>query len=358
MPHSPSPDPATPGGPDGSGALGRRPAALAVEGLGVTVASGRLTAVRDVSFTVGRGEAVGLVGESGSGKTLICRSVLGLLPPGCAVSEGEIALSGEALTGLSRREWDRVRGTRVGAVFQDPASYLNPALTVGRQLTEVLRVKLGLDRARAAERAVELFAAVGLHDPAEVARCHPHELSGGMLQRVLIAVAVACAPDLLVADEATTALDVVVQAEVLELLARMRAEQDLALLLVSHDLAVIAEVCDRILVAYAGELVEDGPAERVLNDPLHPYTEALLRVATVGDWERRELEVIPGAPPEVGARLPGCRFADRCAFAAPECRRGPVPLRETADGRRVRCVRGEEIERSPAGALGTREVAV
>ncbi len=169
---------------------------------------------------------------------------------------------------------------------------------------------------------------------------------------------VACAPDLLVADEATTALDVVVQAEVLELLARMRAEHDLALLLVSHDLAVIAEVCDRVLVAYAGELVEDGPAERVLNDPLHPYTEALLRVTTVGDWERRELEVIPGAPPEVGARLPGCRFADRCAFAAPECLSGPVPLRETADGRRVRCVRGEELDLSRAGAHGTREVAV
>ncbi|AGP60815.1 ABC transporter ATP-binding protein [Streptomyces rapamycinicus] len=352
MPHSPSSDPATPGAPTDPSA------ALSVQGLGVTVLSGRLTAVRDVSFTVGRGEAVGLVGESGSGKTLICRSVLGLLPAGCAVSEGEITLAGETLTGLSRREWDRVRGTRVGAVFQDPASYLNPSLTVGRQLTEVLRVKLGLDRARADARAVELFAAVGLHDPAEVARRHPHELSGGMLQRVLIAVAVACAPDLLVADEATTALDVVVQAEVLELLARMRAEQDLALLLVSHDLAVIAEVCDRVLVAYAGELVEDGPAERVLNDPLHPYTEALLRVATVGDWERRELEVIPGAPPEVGARLPGCRFADRCAFAAPECLSGPVPLRETADGRRVRCVRGEELDLSRAGGRSTQGVAV
>ncbi|MGW7516099.1 ABC transporter ATP-binding protein [Streptomyces sp. NPDC054796] len=319
---------------------------LTVDGLAVTVASARARAVRDVSFGVRRGEAVGLVGESGSGKTLICRSVLGLLPPGCDVSEGRIALGDEELTGLSRREWNRIRGTRLGAVFQDPASYLNPSLTVGRQLAEPLRLKLGLGRSEAAERAVALFDAVGLHDPADVYHRYPFELSGGMLQRVLIAVAAACAPDLLVADEATTALDVVVQAEVLALLARMRHEHDLALLLVTHDLAVVAEVCDRILVCYAGELVEDGPAEQVLTRPRHPYTEALLRVASVGDWSRRELDVIPGAPPEAGAELPGCRFADRCAFATPACTAGPVPWREAVPGHRVRCVRAGELELS------------
>jgi peptide/nickel transport system ATP-binding protein len=231
----------------------------------------------------------------------------------------------------------------LGAVFQDPASYLNPALTVGRQLAEPLRVRLGLKRAQAHQRAVELFASVGLREPAEVYHRYPHELSGGMLQRVLIAIAVACDPRLLVADEATTALDTVVQAEVLDLLARLRDERGLALLLVTHDLAVVAEVTDRVLVFYAGEIVEDGPTRDVVHRPAHPYTAALLRVASLGDWNRRELAVIPGRPPEAGEAPPGCRFADRCAFAQDRCRTGPVPLTETPDGRRVRCVRAAEL---------------
>ena len=210
---------------------------LTVDGLHITVGGGRTEAVRDVSFTVRAGEAVGLVGESGSGKTLTCRSVLGALPPGCSVSAGSATLSGTELTDLDRRGWERLRGVRLGAVFQDPASYLNPSLTVGRQLAEPLRVRQGLSRADARARAVELFAAVGLHRPEQVYHRYPHELSGGMLQRVLIATAVAGDPDLLVADEATTALDTVVQAEVLDLLGRLRAERGLALLLVSHDLA-------------------------------------------------------------------------------------------------------------------------
>jgi oligopeptide/dipeptide ABC transporter ATP-binding protein len=332
---------------------------LSVDGLGVTVSAGRARAVREVSFTVGRGEAVGLVGESGSGKTLICRSVLGLLPPGCSVAAGRIALEGEELTELDRAGWDRVRGARLGAVFQDPASYLNPSLTVGRQLSEPLRLKLGLGRKAAARRAVELFAAVGLREPSQVFHRYPHELSGGMLQRVLISIALACEPGLLVADEATTALDVVVQAEVLDLLAMMREEHDLALLLVTHDLAVVAEVCDRVLVCYAGELVEEGPTRDVLDDPAHPYTQALLRVASATDFSQRELEVIPGEPPEAGAATPGCRFADRCGFATDACLQGPVPWRELPTGRRVRCVRAEELELTGAwdapGAVGTDE---
>jgi peptide/nickel transport system ATP-binding protein len=375
---------------------------LTVDGLHITVAGGRAEAVRDVSFTVHAGEAVGVVGESGSGKTLTCRSLLGVLPPGCAVSAGSARLSvgrgtvgtrtgsaaadgtrktvstegtrtepasvggtrttvpvegtrtgtadpattgtvGTELTELDRRQWERLRGVELGAVFQDPASYLNPALTVGRQLAEPLRVRLGLKRAQAHRRAVELFASVGLREPAEVYHRYPHELSGGMLQRVLIAIAVACDPRLLVADEATTALDTVVQAEVLDLLARLRDERGLALLLVTHDLAVVAEVTDRVLVFYAGEIVEDGPTRDVVHRPAHPYTAALLRVASLGDWNRRELAVIPGRPPEAGEAPPGCRFADRCAFAEDRCRTGPVPLTDTADGRRVRCVRAAEL---------------
>ncbi|MGW6399674.1 ABC transporter ATP-binding protein [Streptomyces sp. NPDC055134] len=322
---------------------------LGIEGLDVSVGTG-VRAVRDVSLGVRRGEAVGLVGESGSGKTLTCRSVLGVLPQGCRVTGGRITLAAARgdndhdheqieLSALSRKQWDAVRGRRVAAVFQDPASYLNPSLTVGRQLAEQLRVGQGLSRTQARTRAVELFAAVGLHRPADLYHQYPHELSGGMLQRVLIAIAVSCAPELLIADEATTALDVVIQAEILELLRTLREERGLALLLVTHDLAVVAETCDRVVVMYAGEIVEDGATADVLAAPAHPYTEALLKVASLGDWGRRDLEVIPGRPPQTGAETAGCRFADRCAYANAACGVGPVALRTREDGRRSRCLR-------------------
>jgi peptide/nickel transport system ATP-binding protein len=314
---------------------------LAVEDLHVTIAGTATEAVREVSFEVGRGEAVGLVGESGSGKTLTCRSVLGVLAPGCAVSNGRIRLGEIELTGLRRREWDALRGSRLGAVFQDPASYLNPSLTVGRQLADQLRLKLGVPRRETRAKAVELLEAMGLRRAEAVFDQYPHELSGGMLQRVLIAIAVAGEPDLLVADEATTALDVAVQAEVLELLKRLRQTRGLALLLVSHDLAVVAEVCDRVVVFYAGEIVEEGPTAEVIARPRHPYTEALLQVASLGDWRRRELGVIPGHPPEPDAQPAGCRFAERCAYRADGCdARQPI---STVDGRTVRCGRAGDL---------------
>jgi len=259
-------------------------AVLQVEDLRVTVNGGRTEAVRGVSFTVHRGETVGLVGESGSGKTLTCRAVLGLLAPGCARTAGRVELVGgnaerTDLTGLSRRDWNSVRGTRIGTVFQDPASYLNPSITVGRQLAETLRVNLGLGRAEAHSRAVDLFASVGLRRPETVYHQYPHELSGGMAQRVLIAIAISGDPDLLVADEATSSLDVLVQAEVLELLRRLSEERGLALLLVTHDLAVVTEVCDRVLVCYQGELVEQGPTDEIIARPQHPHTRALLEAS-------------------------------------------------------------------------------
>jgi peptide/nickel transport system ATP-binding protein len=314
-------------------------ALLTVDGLDVRIGSGAL-AVRDVSFALAAGESVGIVGESGSGKSLTCRSVLGVLPGGCSVAGGHVHLDGTELTGLGRRELDRVRATSIGAVFQDPASYLNPSLTVGRQLAEQVRHTTALRRRAARDRAVELLAAVGLR--AEVRRQYPHELSGGMLQRVLVAIALAGRPKLLVADEPTTALDVAVQAEVLELLAALRSAYGLALLLVSHDLAVVAEVCDRVIVMYAGEIVESGPVAEVIAAPRHPYTRALLRVASLGDWTRRELDVIPGQPPQPGAVTAGCRFADRCAHAIDACTAGDVALTARAD-RSVRCVRADEL---------------
>ena len=311
---------------------------LSVDDLHVSVHHGAATAVRGVSLRVRPGEIVGLVGESGSGKTLTCRAILGVLPPGCAVERGTVSFGGADVTSLPRRDWERLHGSHLGAVFQDPASYLNPVLTVGGQLAEVLRVKLRLGRRAAHRRSLELFEAVGLRQPERVFHQIPAELSGGMLQRVMIAIAISCDPQLLVADEPTTALDVTIQAEVLELLRRLRDERGLAVLFVSHDLAVITQLCDRIVVFYAGEIVESGPAEQITRRPRHPYTQALLRVASVGDFRRRELDVIAGQPPRVGEDITGCRFAARCPVAVPECEAGPVRPVPVGERHEARCV--------------------
>ena len=247
-----------------------------------------------------------------------------MLPPGCAIESGAVTFAGRDLTALTRRQWEQVHGAALGAVFQDPASYLNPSLTVGSQLTEVLRVKQNLAKGAAHRRAVELFAAVGLRQPERVFHQIPAELSGGMLQRVMIAIAISCDPHLLVADEATTALDVTIQAEVIELLRQLREDRGLAVLFVSHDLAVVSELCDRIVVFYAGEVVETGPTQEIIDRPRHPYTQALMRVASVGDYRRRELQVIAGQPPGVGAEISGCRFAARCPDAIDACGAGPI----------------------------------
>jgi peptide/nickel transport system ATP-binding protein len=237
-----------------------------------------------------------------------------------------------------------VRGARLAAVFQDPASYLNPSLTIGHQVDEQLRVGGGLSRKDARTRSVELLTEVGIHNAADVYHQYPFQLSGGMLQRVIIAIAISLNPELLLADEATTALDTVVQAEILQLLKRLRRTHQLSLLLVTHDLAVVAETCERVLVMYAGEIVESGPTERVLRDPQHPYTHALMRVASIGDWSRRSLDTIPGQPPAAGEEMPGCRFAPRCSFAGPDCLTGRIPLRDVDEDRASRCVRLDRLD--------------
>ncbi len=243
---------------------------------GLKIHAGAAALVDDVTLSVHRGESVGIVGESGSGKSLTCRAALGIVPDGLDVRADRLAFGGRSLDGLPEKEWRRVRGTRIGAVFQDPASYLNPSLTVGRQLAEVLRVKVGRSRRAARAEATELFARLGLRDPERVFARRPHELSGGMLQRVLLAIAIAEGPELLIADEPTTALDVTVQAEVLDVLDDLRRQRGLTLLFVSHDLAVVAQVCDRIVVMRRGRIVEEGPTGEVLAQPQHPYTRSLL----------------------------------------------------------------------------------
>ena len=262
-----------------------RPAVAAAEQLVIT-ADGGTELVHGVSVVVRPGEAVGIVGESGSGKTLTCRALLGILPPGLSITGGAVRIDEQELTTASEQQWRRVRGTRVAAVFQDPASYLHPAIPVGAQLEETLRVTAGVPRRKARGRARELLDDLGIRRVDLVLRQRVAELSGGMLQRVLIAMALAADPAVLIADEATTALDVTVQAELLELLARLRVERDLALILVSHDLAVVAQVCERVQVFRDGLVVEAGATSRVLRAPGHPYTRELLSAHAAYGLER------------------------------------------------------------------------
>ena len=267
------------------------------------VSTGTTDLVRGISLEVHRRGSLGIVGESGSGKSLTCRSILGILPPGLSVADGDISFDGISLTDLSYNDWLPLRGNRIAAVFQDPSSYLNPSISVGKQLVEVLRVKSGLRRRAAYTRAIELFVSMGLRNPEVVFWQYPFELSGGMLQRVLIAIALSGDPDLLIADEATTALDVTVQAEVLDVLSDLKASRDLALILVSHDLAVVAQVCDSVIVMKDGEIVEAGPTSEVLRNPQHPYTQLL-----VDNHARYGIEKYLDSAPV--AALPEAVFAD------------------------------------------------
>jgi peptide/nickel transport system ATP-binding protein len=301
---------------------------LSVERLVTSVRLGDrdVPAVNDVSFELAAGRTLGLVGESGCGKSLTAMSLLRLLPePKVRVTGGRILFEGQDLATLPEPALRALRGNRVAVVFQEPATALNPVRTVGDQVGEPLRVHRGLSREAARRRAVELLAAVGIPSPAERAAAYPHQLSGGMKQRVVIAMALACDPALLIADEPTTALDVTVQAQILELLGRLRRERGMALLLITHDLGVVAETCDEVAIMYAGRVVERGAVADVFARPRHPYTRGLLGVlheleARGGAVARRALHEIPGTVPPVGQVPVGCAFADRCGRAAPRCR--------------------------------------
>lgn len=296
-------------------------------------------AVDGISLEVRAGEAVGLVGESGCGKTATALSILGLLPPPGRVLPGSsIRFRDEELVGAVAR-LRRVRGREIAMVFQDPGSALNPVLPVGEQIAEALRHHMGLDRRAARERTAALLSEVGLPDPRRQAAEHPHRLSGGMRQRVVLAMALACEPALLVADEPTAALDVTIQAQILELLAELRERRGLAVLLISHDLGVVAEVCHRVAVMYAGRLVEVGDVADVFGGPAHPYTRGLLdSLPRVAD-PRAPLRPIAGMVPAPGHRPPGCRFSDRCPRAWERCRREPplLPVAPEDSGRLGRC---------------------
>ena len=312
---------------------------LTVQNLTVEVRThtGWTAITRDVSFQVDRGETVCLVGESGCGKSTTALAIPGLLPEGSArIANGTVTLDGQDLYRLSRRGWEDIRGEQISMIFQEPMTSLHPAFPVGAQIAESLRRHRGLSRRAAHRRAIELLDLVGVPDAARRVHAYPHEFSGGMRQRVLIAIALACEPRLLVADEPTTALDVTVQAQILDLLQDMRDQFGLAILLVTHDLGVVAEVADRVVVMYAGEVVEQAPVRDFLHHPTHPYSQALIAAAIPEPGG--ELAWIPGAPPLPEAMPSGCRFHPRCRYATPECRQPPeVPLRSEPTGRTYRC---------------------
>jgi peptide/nickel transport system permease protein len=318
---------------------------LSVEGLSVAIetAGRQMTLVEDVGFTIRAGETVALVGESGCGKSITAMSLLGLLPSGAAITTGRVVLDGRELTGLHDAELRRVRGSEIGLISQEPMIGLNPALRIGGQLAEVVRRHKGVTRSVARERAIELLRQVHLPMPDAVVRRYPHELSGGMAQRVAIARALAGDPRLLIADEPTTALDVTVQAEILELLRELQAQRGMAILLVTHDWGVVAEACERAIVMYAGQVVERADVTAIFREPLHPYSQGLLCSNPHSAAPGEALPMIRGSVPQPHAWPAGCRFAPRCEHAVVACRERPVPLTELGAGRATRCIRHEEL---------------
>ncbi len=316
---------------------------LEIDRLSVTFATaqGDVHAVRDATFSIDRGKVVGLVGESGSGKSVTGLTIMGLNDPRHTRYGGSIRLDGEELLDLGEKQWERIRGASVAMVFQEPMTALDPLMKIGTQVSETLRRHTKVSRKEARARAIEVLDQVGIPSPAKRAESYPHELSGGLRQRAMIASAIVCRPQLLIADEPTTALDVTIQAQVLELIADLAREESMAVLLVTHDLGVVAEVCDDMVTMYAGEVVERGAVAASLAEPAHPYTERLLEARPRLDGWKEVLPPIPGTIPSASSEPDGCLFAPRCAYVLPECTTRPIEITELGD-RAARCVLAEQ----------------
>lgn len=320
---------------------------LQVQALETTFSTDRgdSTVLDDVSFSVHTGETVGIVGESGSGKSVTSLSIMRLLDRNGFITKGKVLFEGRNLTKMSEDELDELRGSRLTMIFQDAQSALNPVFTVGNQLMESMRVHLKLSKKAARERAIAILKQVGLPDAETIMKSYPHTLSGGMQQRVMIAIALSCDPKLLIADEPTTALDVTIQAQIMELLKYLRAEINLALILITHDIGLIAEMADRVLVMYAGQIVEEADVFTLFEQPAHPYTQALMRsVPSIEDAPGHKLESIGGVVPENYMNMKGCRFVDRCPFAVPTCAEDYQALTTLVPKHRVRCHRAVKRE--------------
>ena len=317
-------------------------ALLEVQDMSVTLklAEGEMTAVQDVSFTVDRGETLGIVGESGSGKSVSSMAIMGLLPRGTRTDATTLRLGDVDLLSASEDEMARMRGNKIAMIFQEPMTSLNPVYTIGRQMTELMQLHKGVSGAQARARAVDLLEKVGITAAESRLSQYPHQLSGGLRQRVMIAMMLMNDPELIIADEPTTALDVTIQAQILNLLKDLQKELNIALIIISHDMGVVARVSDKIAVMYAGQVIETGPVSDVLHAPVHPYTQGLLESIPVpGQIEPGgALGSIPGLVPSLKTRFKGCRFANRCQRVHDNCQQGPVALQEAGSGQAYRCV--------------------
>ncbi|HKE35783.1 MAG TPA: ABC transporter ATP-binding protein [Candidatus Baltobacteraceae bacterium] len=314
---------------------------LEVKNLRVTFRTedGPVTAVNGLSFDLGAGETLGIVGESGSGKSVTALSIMRLLAKNATVTADRIAFDDENLPAKSETEMRKIRGHKIAMIFQDPMTSLNPVLTIGDQIAEAVRLHLGLSKHDARDRAIEMLGKVRIPSPASRLNDYPHQFSGGMRQRVMIAMALSCNPQLLIADEPTTALDVTIQAQVLELMNELQQETGAAIILITHDLGVVAEVCDEVAVMYAGEIVERAPVDVLFAAPQHPYTVGLLGSIPRLDGAVDELAAIDGLVPNMAAPPSGCRFAPRCPFVRESCTKAPPPMLSIGASHETRCIR-------------------
>ncbi|MDA5109690.1 ABC transporter ATP-binding protein [Brevibacillus thermoruber] len=326
---------------------------LQVERLQVTFRSddGEVHPVSGVDFVVHEGETLGIVGESGCGKSVTSLSIMGLLPKGIGrVSGGRIWFQGRELTAMTPKEMQKIRGNEIAMIFQEPMTSLNPVFTVGEQLDEQIRLHLGLSKREARQRSVEMLRTVGIPRAEEIAKEYPHQLSGGMRQRVMIAMAMSCSPKLLIADEPTTALDVTIQAQILDLMRQLKERQGTSIIFITHDLGVVAEMCDRVIVMYAGQVIEEAPVRELFQHPQHPYTRGLIASIPTLDQQKSRLYSIRGTVPHPAKMPAGCRFAPRCDYAQEMCRDNP-PLKEVEAGHRCRCWLAEKGGTTDVGRI-------
>ncbi len=291
----------------------------------------------DVNFQIREQETTALVGESGCGKSMTALSIMGLLPRNVQFLSGNIFFENTDLTGATRRELNKIRGKEIAMIFQEPMTSLNPSYTIGNQLAESLKLHTNMGKNEVKERVIEILSQVRIPDPKGKMNAYPHELSGGMRQRVMIAMALTCNPKLLIADEPTTALDVTIQAQVLELLSDLQSEYKMAVMLITHNLGIVAETCQRAVVMYAGQVIEEAAVEELFEQPLHPYTRGLMQSAPRLGKPKEKLHVIEGSVPDIKQMPKGCRFHPRCEFANHLCRDEEPPIEERGNGRRVRC---------------------
>ena len=312
---------------------------LEIRGLDVSFggSKSRVNVIKGLNIELKRGETLGVVGESGSGKSVTSLAVMGLLPQHSAHVSGEIIFEGENLLALNRRALEKLRGNKIAMIFQEPMTSLNPIQTCGKQIMEPLMLHLGMKKKEAEARALELLKLCGISAPQQRLREYPHQMSGGMRQRIMIAIALACNPSLLIADEPTTALDVTIQAQILELMKDLKKKINMSIMMITHDLGIVADSCDRVVIMYAGQIVESAPTAELFSDPRHPYTKGLLNAIPMLDKKKERLESIEGMVPDADKMPKGCRFHPRCARATEKCAAQAPRLTKCGDGRMVRC---------------------